>query len=960
MTLKKKYSTIAICCILFGNVFFVSGQTSLPTIIPPSPETQALINLPQFNLGTANGLPEISIPIFEVKSGTLSLPISISYNPQGRKVTDVTGPVGMGWSINCGGVIARTVYGKPDESSSFPSTMPQAYSLSNRDDHSFLAASYYDGNGTVPENYDTEYDVFSYQCAGKSGKFVYGKNGVTYFFPFSNLVVDRVNGFPGTITDGNGDVYEYGSTERQTFSKNSQSASFSITTAAYLTKIKSIYGDEINLSYVPHQIEVNMKSQTRTLYDNQTVDWIGMPSSFLQVQNMATTINSGRVSEISFKHGKVVFEFTNMNDQIRYIRIYDSSNQLIRSFEFVYSILDNSNYVYALGGNPQLPNVDSYRKLDQIKILDKNGNQVQHYGFEYNPSEYFPVESRDYWGFRNSSTQTNLLPDYYTNYNGGTLNVGNGADRTPHPEYAMKGVLKKIIYPTGGTTEFIYEGNKILNGINNIVNGPGLRTKEIRFFSEGQLASSKTFQYPEYGQTAFYPTSNYLYRAEESRTLPNYRVYKPGNDDNDYYNFSYRKREFSSEVEAELQPLMDAGIFYPTVTEYVNGSTAVGKTVYGYEGGYIGFPSAVYPPSAGIYSSGGVVIQQDEFARHYYLPALILNNSPRLGSVTQFKFNPAAPDFFEEVSGTAYQYTMRNGEPLKGLKIFKYLFYPQDYYTISYEQRGSVIDGFPTYSYVNYEIPTGNYELTSVTEALDGISKVKNIIYNTHHLDSVTTSSSSTGDVIRTEKFYPFDYPLNVAMQSLLTKNRITGIIESKVTNVTKNKIIDASRTNYFDWGNGIVEPSVIEGFSTTGGLEPRVIIHGYDPSGKIKSVSRVKGPKISYLYGYKGDSPILEIANAEYGDVEAAIGGEYNVNYYRMSNPDKATVDALVGTLQGALPKAQIKSFSYQPLYGMRSSTDVKGMSTYYDYDDFQRLKTLKDLEGNIIRQNDYHYKQP
>jgi YD repeat-containing protein len=41
-----------------------------------------------------------------------------------------------------------------------------------------------------------------------------------------------------------------------------------------------------------------------------------------------------------------------------------------------------------------------------------------------------------------------------------------------------------------------------------------------------------------------------------------------------------------------------------------------------------------------------------------------------------------------------------------------------------------------------------------------------------------------------------------------------------------------------------------------------------------------------------------------------------------------------------------------------MTSSTDAKGMTTYYEYDAFQRLKTIKDQNGNILKQTDYHYK--
>lgn len=53
----------------------------------------------------------------------------------------------------------------------------------------------------------------------------------------------------------------------------------------------------------------------------------------------------------------------------------------------------------------------------------------------------------------------------------------------------------------------------------------------------------------------------------------------------------------------------------------------------------------------------------------------------------------------------------------------------------------------------------------------------------------------------------------------------------------------------------------------------------------------------------------------------------------------------------------AQMTTYTYTPLVGITSSTDAKGQTTYYEYDDFQRLKWIKDQEGNILKATDYHY---
>src|SRR5258706_9790280 len=56
---------------------------------------------------------------------------------------------------------------------------------------------------------------------------------------------------------------------------------------------------------------------------------------------------------------------------------------------------------------------------------------------------------------------------------------------------------------------------------------------------------------------------------------------------------------------------------------------------------------------------------------------------------------------------------------------------------------------------------------------------------------------------------------------------------------------------------------------------------------------------------------------------------------------------------------EALMTTCTYEPLTGMTSQCDANNRITYYEYDVFQRLKLIKDQDGNIVKTFDYKYKQ-
>jgi hypothetical protein len=53
----------------------------------------------------------------------------------------------------------------------------------------------------------------------------------------------------------------------------------------------------------------------------------------------------------------------------------------------------------------------------------------------------------------------------------------------------------------------------------------------------------------------------------------------------------------------------------------------------------------------------------------------------------------------------------------------------------------------------------------------------------------------------------------------------------------------------------------------------------------------------------------------------------------------------------------SQMTTYTYNPLVGTTTACDVDNKVTYYFYDAYQRLKRIKDQDGNIIKTFQYHY---
>ena len=226
----------------------------MPKPVPLAPNVAALGKYGDYEVDRFNGVPDISIPIFEVKSGSLSVPITLSYHASGVRPTDIASWVGMGWSLSAGGQVARNVQGKPDEtyySSNALKTNPAVCGPAGTGTFYYLQ---YAATGVT----DTEPDIFSYSFPGKNGKFIVPYGSTPLLFPYAPVVLNAPSGFPKfEITDEQGVLYRFGqngvgtvTAADLTTSTNGGNPSFSAITAWHLMDmIAPNSDDKISFSY---------------------------------------------------------------------------------------------------------------------------------------------------------------------------------------------------------------------------------------------------------------------------------------------------------------------------------------------------------------------------------------------------------------------------------------------------------------------------------------------------------------------------------------------------------------------------------------------------------------------------------------------------------------------------------------------------------------------------------------
>lgn len=445
-----KHFLITVIALILSKI---SLSQELPRVVPLPPNAAALTEYADVPVSNCTGVPNISIPIYTIKSGEIELPITLSYHASGIRVAQEASWVGLGWILNSGGVITRQIRGLDDfrSSNSFgylnsPEIPVAAYYGSEEEGYIYTPKisepdvrknlnqlNYIDKGG-----FDGHPDLFYFNFMGHSGSFFIEKQGhvleykATLVKPNGMTISYRPNEKVWKIRDTNGWTYFFGTVEKSItyigvsqvpFNQENQMFAMSVDedpglhpqeeiTSWYLDKVISPKGDELKFFYdtdthsTKGQVSFNETfNDIITHYDVQgnplpIGHGLGDLYRRLYIGTLSVT-DDVYLRSIDFKGGSVSFSTEDRIDLRKHIRghknperlksieVLNQKNQTLKKVDFKYSYTTASNENSSMTDHN---NENLLRlQLDEVQEFSKKPKETSFTGIPPYKFEYNPT-----------------------------------------------------------------------------------------------------------------------------------------------------------------------------------------------------------------------------------------------------------------------------------------------------------------------------------------------------------------------------------------------------------------------------------------------------------------------------------------------------------------------------------------------------------------------------------------
>lgn len=861
-----------------GIPSYVSGNTYLNNYVQPAPNAASLGKYADYPVSYYTGTPEISVPLYNLQDGAANMPISISYHASGIKVSETASWVGLGWALNAGGVIIRTVRGAPDEGSGYglggytgPTGYYKSYGLSSLPLLPYPGASgSFQGLNTYPPKaimagyMDTEPDLFTFNFNGMMGKFVFDENRNVHLLTDDNLLIiptyDGTSFISWMVTDGNGVKYYFGENSAYEVSLPSSYWNGGLVDPRsnhpsnwYLTRI--VYPntkDTIQLNYTPEKYLYRDLPPESSIYE-ATNDANGLANACrnTMVANdvLQTTVNGVRLTSIVSKNYKIVLaahtsrqDLTANANPLPYaldsVNVYTTQGLCLKRFLLGHSYFTStaaSSTANILNTLSILKDTTDRKRLKLTSLTEYSGDGTiakPPYNFNYSESIQLPRRlsyDQDHWGYANNSSGSNNSFFTPAVTNSLCVNPTGGANRGPRWPDMQAFSLINMVDPLGVVTNFFFEAHSADIG--------GLRIQKIT--TTDSLTGSVKIRSFTYGGLALFHNPQYL-------IVPNNEFYFVNvNGGNSYQGYSYANKIMVRNIIKQSQsivPLQDVQgnhVGYSSVVETFGARGEGGSKYYAFQTNGAGNESSRldlynYANYGSFYVNGVYISLLAGNGLFNGIPPENLNYHPGYSGLPYYPITPdqtsygrgrlgaeftydSAGNLLQSISKT-FAITLHENYLIRGLKSFR----TNILNLISGSPSGGYWDAFSF-----YKLHTGIAHLmsTTVTNYKDGkaMATVTNYAYESpyHTLQTGETTVNSTGDTIVKKTYYSFDYANSATTDQVFNKMKARNILVPIATRIWKNNtLIGGAVTQYKDFATSsadtFINPAKIYSMETT------------------------------------------------------------------------------------------------------------------------------------------------
>ncbi|NDV84700.1 hypothetical protein [Bacteroides sp. 51] len=946
--ISKKYVLLALLLAISFSIKAQSKESDAAGYLHSSnigvstPQTADFMRYGNLDVEHYNGLLNLEIPLDGYKDNDFDLPMSLKYVSTGFIPSKRPSVVGYNWLLKFGGVITRTVQGSPDDTRGNPNReyrryMKDGFLAAIRNRTYTGATESYLTNFNMPESstsgyirgdvyHDFEPDIFQFSFGKHSGRFIIGNNtlpicldGEGYKIDISGLSIqsnsytNAPNNSTITITTPDGYIYEFGgnTTYLEYFLPNETEL---IANGLY-APTRHITAWHLNTITAPNKRRASFQyeSKLQPTYYNYFQTTRSLNGGINPSQRKAVIKESTLtpiLKKVLFDNGTdIIFTtqdkstfFTAYDNSIAYSKISCTHSGTIKETSFNYT--SNGKYFF----------LNRITQNDEVHTL--------HYDLSFTAPDPLTF-SLDHWGFWNGGNTS--LPEDVFLYG---LTIDESKNTSSEKPYA--GSLKSITYPTGGKTEISYEQNKY----NSYSNYDGTRMILLTGIECGGIRVKSIQDYDGIDQNKYYSSRQFEYKIPNSMgsgviglkpqyiTKESWRMTNDGTvrHQEDVSCNSLGRNENINEYHIGYSDVIErfsdnSYIHYSFSSRVDMKNTNTGTTYSLYHGALHGLSQST---DSEIRKKGDLYRTNDlSHFRGKLLEKKYYNASGAKVRLEKYTYNKSQAESRYNVSVASLP---------RGKCSYRIYLTPCLLIKKELTDANGVVQTID-YQYNNYSLIS--QEKTTNSDSKEFITKYS---YSTDYSYSILGPGEKLlfdknilSKPLTIEKLTPINSSTNKTLESL----RFTYKVESYLPVLDNVKRL-----------NGSVWKTIIE--------YPR-----YDSYGNPIHIIENGALQSVYLWSYRGQQLVAQIANASYTEVS-------NIAQYTGLNLSTLTTSSIpsdndlskLNTLRTSIPKAQVTTYKYKPLIGIETITDPRGFSTYYDYDTSNRLKEVYIKKTNGVKE--------